>query len=54
MLIDLSAQPPALLVGAKAARLGWLIDRGWPVPPGVVAPFDDAQRARRRWWFPGG
>ncbi len=42
MLIDLSAQPPALLVGAKAARLGWLIDRGWPVPRGVVAPFDDA------------
>jgi pyruvate,water dikinase len=42
MLIDLSAQPPAALVGAKAARLGWLIDRGWPVPPGVVAPFDDA------------
>lgn len=42
MLFDLSAQPPAVLVGAKAARLGWLIDRGWPVPPGVVAPFDDA------------
>ena len=42
MLIDLSAQPPALLVGAKAARLGWLIDQGWPVPSGVVAPFDDA------------
>ena len=42
MLIDLSARSPALLVGAKAARLGWLIDRGWPVPPGVVVPFADA------------
>jgi pyruvate,water dikinase len=48
MLIDLSAQPPALLAGAKAARLGWLIDRGWPVPPGVVAPFDDAHALTAR------
>lgn len=39
VLLDLAAMPPARLVGAKAARLGWLIDRGWPVPAGVVAPF---------------
>ncbi|HYN29516.1 MAG TPA: PEP/pyruvate-binding domain-containing protein [Dermatophilaceae bacterium] len=40
MLIDLSSQPSAHVVGAKAARLGWLIGRGWSVPSGVVVPFD--------------
>ena len=39
MLIDLSEQPPARQVGAKAARLGWLMRRGWTVPPGFVVPF---------------
>jgi pyruvate,water dikinase len=39
-LLDLSTQPPADLVGAKASRLGWLMRRGWPVPAGVVAPFE--------------
>ncbi len=46
MLIDLSAQPAAPLVGAKASRLGWLIGRGWPVPPGAVAPFAVTDRLR--------
>ncbi len=36
--MDLRSAPPAGLVGAKAARLGWLTGRGWPVPAGVVAP----------------
>ena len=40
LLIDLASQPPASRVGAKAARLGWLMARGWQVPPGVVAPFE--------------
>ena len=30
-------------MGAKAARLGWLIAQGWHVPPGVVAPFEVAE-----------
>ncbi|MCU0283552.1 MAG: PEP-utilizing enzyme [Candidatus Nanopelagicales bacterium] len=44
MLIDLSTQPPALLVGAKASRLGWLMARGWAVPAGAVAPFEATDR----------
>ena len=43
LLIDLAAQPPASRVGAKAARLGWLMAQGWHVPPGVVAPFEVAE-----------
>lgn len=39
MLLELVAQPSAQEVGAKAARLGWMAGQGWPVPPGVVAPF---------------
>ena len=39
MLLELSAQPSAHEVGAKAARLGWMAGQGWPVPAGVVAPF---------------
>ncbi len=39
-LIDLAAQPPEQRVGAKASQLGWLMGHGWPVPAGVVAPFD--------------
>ena len=38
--IDLTAQPASHLVGSKAARLGWLMSQGWPVPPGRVAPFE--------------
>ena len=38
--IDLTAQPASYLVGSKAARLGWLMSQGWPVPPGRVAPFE--------------
>ncbi|WP_372593615.1 PEP/pyruvate-binding domain-containing protein [Actinotalea sp.] len=37
-LVDLRSSPPAGLVGTKAARLGWLLGQGWPVPPGVVVP----------------
>jgi pyruvate,water dikinase len=40
VVIDLGSQPPAALVGAKAARLGWLLGRGWPVPAGMVVPFE--------------
>jgi phosphohistidine swiveling domain-containing protein len=39
VLLELSAQPSAQEVGAKAARLGWMAGQGWPVPAGVVAPF---------------
>jgi len=39
VLLELSAQPSAHEVGAKAARLGWMAGQGWPVPAGVVAPF---------------
>lgn len=39
MLRELSEQPSAHEVGAKAARLGWMMGRGWSVPSGVVAPF---------------
>ena len=46
MLIDLSAQPAPLQVGAKASRLGWLMGRGWPVPAGAVAPFAVTDRLR--------
>ena len=47
MLIDLASEPPATRVGAKAARLGWLIRRGWTVPAGVVAPFEVTEQALR-------
>lgn len=47
LLLDLAAQPPASRVGAKAARLGWLMARGWQVPPGVVAPFEVADALTR-------
>ncbi len=36
--------PPAGIVGAKAARLGWATNRGWPVPAGVVAPFAEVEQ----------
>ncbi len=48
MLIDLSDRPTAQEVGSKAARLGWLIEHGWPVPPGVVAPFWATERLDER------
>lgn len=46
-LLDLSTQPPAHLVGAKASRLGWLMRRGWAVPAGMVAPFEVTDRVWR-------
>jgi hypothetical protein len=59
VLLDLATTPAPDLVGAKAARLGWLMANGWPVPAGVVAPFavstrlaaadDDAGAAVRAW-----
>lgn len=44
MFVDLSGQPASELVGAKASRLGWLMGRGLPVPPGFVAPFEVTDR----------
>lgn len=64
-VVDLASEPPASQVGGKAARLGWLIARGWDVPSGVVVPFsatavlatdDGAQRVAEElsvWMEPG-
>lgn len=42
MLIDLRTAPAASDVGAKAARLGWLMAGGYPVPHGAALPFRHA------------
>jgi phosphoenolpyruvate synthase/pyruvate phosphate dikinase len=42
MLIDLGTAPVAADVGAKAARLGWLLAGGYRVPGGAALPFHHA------------
>jgi phosphohistidine swiveling domain-containing protein len=47
MLIDLRAGPDDADVGGKAARLGWLMNRGFRVPDGAALPFRHAAELER-------